>query len=128
MPWVRLPLYVAAQLLASLGAGAVAAALFPGDMAGTATTLAAGVGVGQGLVAEAFFTAYLVFVILMLAGEKSRATALAPVGIGLALFVTQLPGTFFFFFFGHTPSSPLPHSCRDTLSERESAGGNNKNK
>lgn len=94
MPWIRLPLYVSAQLFASLSAAGAAAALFPGDLGATATTLAPGVGVAQGLAAEALLTAYLVFVILMLAGEKSRATALAPVGIGLALFVTQLPGTY----------------------------------
>jgi aquaporin rerated protein, other eukaryote len=39
-----------------------------------------------------FFTSYLVFVILMLATEKSRDTFLAPVGIGLALFVAEIPG------------------------------------
>ncbi len=40
-----------------------------------------------------FLTALLVFVILMLAAEKHNATFIAPVGIGLALFVAELAGT-----------------------------------
>jgi aquaporin related protein len=40
-----------------------------------------------------FLTSLLIFVILMLAAEKSRATFIAPVGIGLALFVAELCGT-----------------------------------
>ena len=39
-----------------------------------------------------FLTALLVFVILMLAAEKHKATYIAPVGIGLALFVCELAG------------------------------------
>jgi hypothetical protein len=39
-----------------------------------------------------FMTAQLVFVILMLAAEKSRDTFIAPVRIGLALFTAELTG------------------------------------
>lgn len=42
-----------------------------------------------------FLTTELVFVILMLAVEKHRATFLAPVGIGLAFFVAELSGVAF---------------------------------
>lgn len=42
-----------------------------------------------------FLTALLVFVILMLAAEKHQATFIAPVGIGLALFVAELAGVYF---------------------------------
>lgn len=42
-----------------------------------------------------FLTAELVFVILMLAVEKHRATFLAPIGIGLAFFVAELSGVAF---------------------------------
>ena len=42
-----------------------------------------------------FLTALLVFVILMLAAEKHNATFIAPVGIGLALFVAELAGVYF---------------------------------
>lgn len=73
-------------------AGAVVQAMFPGDINSVNTLLGPGVSTVQGLFAEMFFTAYLVFVILMLAIEKSRDTFLAPIGIGLALFVAEIPG------------------------------------
>lgn len=38
-------------------------------------------------------TAELVFVVLMLAAEKSKDTFIAPIGIGLALFVAMMGGT-----------------------------------
>ena len=42
-----------------------------------------------------FLTAELVFVIFMLAAEKHKATFLAPIGIALALFVSELTGVYF---------------------------------
>ena len=42
-----------------------------------------------------FLTAMLVFTILMLAAEKHKGTFLAPVGIGLALFICELAGVYF---------------------------------
>ncbi|KAL3418097.1 MIP family channel protein [Phlyctema vagabunda] len=42
-----------------------------------------------------FFTIELVFTILMLAAEKTKATFIAPVGIGLALFVAELVGVYY---------------------------------
>lgn len=42
-----------------------------------------------------FLTALLVFTIFMLAAEKHRATFIAPVGIGLALFIAHLAGVRF---------------------------------
>jgi aquaporin related protein len=41
---------------------------------------------------EMFLTFELVFCIFMLAAEKHRSTFLAPIGIGLALFIAQLAG------------------------------------
>lgn len=41
-----------------------------------------------------FLTAELVLTVLFLAAEKSKATFIAPVGIGLALFVAELTGIF----------------------------------
>lgn len=73
-------------------AGALCKALFPGDFSGTITSVAPGVSKIQGLFGEMFLTAFLMFTILMLAGEKSRTSFVAPVGIGLALFVAQLAG------------------------------------
>jgi aquaporin rerated protein, other eukaryote len=40
-------------------------------------------------------TAELVFVVFMLAAEKHRATFLAPVGIGLALFMAEMAGVYY---------------------------------
>jgi aquaporin related protein len=40
-------------------------------------------------------TAELVFVVFMLAAEKHRATFLAPVGIGVALFMAELAGVYY---------------------------------
>ncbi len=39
-----------------------------------------------------FLTAELLLTVLFLAAEKSKATFLAPVAIGLALFVSELAG------------------------------------
>lgn len=48
----------------------------------------------QGLFVEMFFTLLLAFVVLMLAIEKSEAIFLAPIGIGLVLFVSTIAGVF----------------------------------
>ena len=42
-----------------------------------------------------FLTTLLLFTILMLAAEKSKVTFMAPLGIGLALFVAELAGVFY---------------------------------
>lgn len=92
VPWARAPFLIPAQLIACMCAGALVRVMFPGDVASLNTLLAPGMSIAQGVFAEMFFTAYLVFVILMLAVEKSKDTFLAPIGIGLALFVAEIPG------------------------------------
>lgn len=67
-------------------------AMFPGNISQANTVLGPDTSIAQGVFLEMFFTALLVFVVLMLAAEKSRDTFLAPVGIGLALFVALIPG------------------------------------
>ena len=42
-----------------------------------------------------FLTAELIFTIFLLAAEKHRATFLAPIGIGLSLFIAHLAGVRF---------------------------------
>jgi hypothetical protein len=42
-----------------------------------------------------FLTTQLVFTIFMLAAEKHRATFIAPVGIGLSLFIAELMGVYY---------------------------------
>ncbi len=93
LPWLRTAIFVPSQLIGCICAGAVVKVLFPGDIGSLNTILAPGVNVAQGVFAEMFFTSYLVFVVLILAVEKSRDTFIAPVGIGLALFVAEIPGS-----------------------------------
>lgn len=61
------------------------------------TKLTGGTSIAQGLFIEMFLTAELVLTVLFLAAEKSKATFIAPVGIGLALFVSELTGTAWMF-------------------------------
>lgn len=42
-----------------------------------------------------FLTCELVFTVLMLAAEKSKDTFMAPIGIGLALFVAEIAGVYY---------------------------------
>lgn len=42
-----------------------------------------------------FLTAQLVITIFLLAAEKHKGTFLAPVGIGLSLFIAELSGVYF---------------------------------
>ncbi|CAJ2510816.1 Uu.00g064410.m01.CDS01 [Anthostomella pinea] len=95
LPWKRGAFLFLTQLIACMVAGGVVKVLFPGDMASINTLLVPGVNTAQGLFSEMFFTSFLVFVVLMLAAEKSKDTFIAPVGIGLALFVAEIPGVYF---------------------------------
>lgn len=87
-------LVVISQLLGAIAAAAVVMAIFPGPL-NVRTTLAGGTSVVQGLFIEMFLTAMLVFTIFMLAAEKHKATFIAPVGIGLALFICELMGVYY---------------------------------
>ncbi|KAI9870583.1 MAG: hypothetical protein M1823_008696, partial [Watsoniomyces obsoletus] len=89
-PWMRSLFLLPAQLLGGIVAAALVSCMFPGPMDVYQTRLSAGTSIAQGLFIEMFLTALLVFVILMLAAEKHQATFIAPVGIGLALFVAEL--------------------------------------
>jgi len=93
VPWVRGLLFLPAQVLAGIVAAALVECMTPGSVSSTRTTLAPGMSVAQGVFFEMFLTAQFVFTILMLAAEKSRDTFMAPIGIGLSLFVAELAGT-----------------------------------
>jgi aquaporin related protein len=74
-------------------AAALVKALFTGGLevnitANLVTTLA------QGRIIEMILTAQLVFTIFMLATEKHQGNFMAPVRIGLSLFIAELTGTF----------------------------------
>ncbi|EME39489.1 aquaporin-like protein [Dothistroma septosporum NZE10] len=92
LPRIRGVIFFPVQLLGGVCAAAVASAIIPGDIAVTQTTLGNGVSVMQGLFLEVLFTSLLVLTILMLAVNKSKATFIIPIGIGMALFVTQISG------------------------------------
>ena len=83
-----------AQFLAGICSAGIVSALFPGPL-NVNTTLTGQTSIAQGVFIEMFLTAELVFVIFMLAAEKHKATFLAPVGIGLALFIAEMGGVYF---------------------------------
>lgn len=92
LPWARAAFLVPAQIIASMCAGGLASAMFPGNIAAANSLLSSDTSIVRGLFIEMFFTAFLVFVVLMLAAERSKDTFIAPIGIGLALFVAMLAG------------------------------------
>jgi len=93
LPALRGALLFPPQMLGGMVAAGLVSAMFPGPLA-VQTTLTGGTSIAQGVFIEMFLTAELVFTVLMLAAEKTKATFIAPVGIGLALFVAELAGTF----------------------------------
>lgn len=92
LPVIRSLFLVPAQIVAAICAGALVESMFPGDIGVVNTTLSLGTSITQGVFIEMFMTAELTFVVLMLAAKKSRDTFIAPIGIGLALFVAMLGG------------------------------------
>jgi len=92
--YVRGLVTFSAQIVGSIAAAGIISALFPGDL-NVRTTLGGGTSITRGLFIEMFLTAELVFTIFMLAAEKHKGTFLAPVGIGLALFVAELSGVYY---------------------------------
>ncbi|KAE8548197.1 hypothetical protein EYB25_009991 [Talaromyces marneffei] len=94
LPAIRGVFVVISQIVAGICAAAVVSALFPGPL-NVENTLGGGTNVAQGLFIEMFLTSQLVFVIIMLAVVKHKSTFLAPVGIGLTLFLCHLTGIYF---------------------------------
>ncbi|KAI1388731.1 aquaporin-like protein [Hypoxylon trugodes] len=92
--YIRGPLVILSQILGGIAASAVVWGLTPGPL-NVGTSLGGGTSVVQGLFIEMFLTAQLVFTIFMLAAEKHRATFIAPVGIGLSLFIAELMGVYY---------------------------------
>ena len=105
VPFPRGGLVFISQMLGGMAAAGVVKTLFPGPLAVT-TTLSGGTNKAQGVFIEMFLTAQLVFTIFMLAAEKHKGTFLAPVGIGLSLFIAELAGML-----DHILHRPL---CRDS--------------
>ena len=100
------------QTVAGIVAAYIVKALFQGDLA-VSTELGGGTTTAQGVMIELILTAQLVFTIFMLAAEKHQGNFIAPVGIGLSLFIAELVGMSPTFQTHHTsiPSfSPTPVS------------------
>lgn len=85
-------IFLPAQLAAAMTAAALVSCMFPGGIDRVNTSLSSGTSIVQGLFIEMFLTAQLTFTVLMLAVEKSKDTFIAPLVIGLALFVAELAG------------------------------------
>ncbi|QSZ36472.1 hypothetical protein DSL72_006351 [Monilinia vaccinii-corymbosi] len=94
LPYLRGLFLVIAQIVGGITSAAIVSCLFPGPITFN-TTLGGGASIVQGLFIEMFLTAQLVFTIFMLAAEKHRGTFIAPIGIGLALFIAELTGVYF---------------------------------
>ncbi|KAF7193430.1 Aquaporin-1 [Pseudocercospora fuligena] len=94
LPWVRGALLFFAQILGGMAAAGLVSCMLPGPLT-VATSLGGGTSVAQGVFIEMILTAQLVFTIFMLAAEKHKGTFIAPVGIGLSLFIAELVGVYF---------------------------------
>lgn len=95
LPWLRGLIFLPTQLLAAICAAFVVKALIPTPIALVQTTLAPNISITQGLFLEMFLTSLLTFTVLLLAAEKSKDTFLAPIGIGMALFVAEIAGVYY---------------------------------
>jgi aquaporin related protein len=89
--WFRAILLTIVQCLGAIIAAALVSVLFSGGL-NVSTKLSKTTTLAQGFFIEMILTAQLVFAIFMLAAEKHAATFIAPVGIGLTLFVAEMTG------------------------------------
>lgn len=107
-------LIMIAQILGGIAASAVVSCMLPGPL-NVRKSLGGDTAMVQGLfiqvcfkplsfpiitihnltLLQMFLTAQLVFTIFMLEAEKHRATFIAPVGIGLSLFIAELMGVYY---------------------------------
>lgn len=90
---VRGVLLFIAQMVGAIVGAYLVQALFTGGL-NVSTTLATTTSIAQGVIIEMLLTTLLVFTIFMLAAEKHQGNFIAPVGIGLALFISELVGEF----------------------------------
>ena len=90
----RAIILLAMQISGAIFSSYLVSVLFPTPF-NVRTTLSEGTSLVRGIFIEAILTAELVFTIFMMAKEKHKATFMAPVAIGLALFVAELVGVFY---------------------------------
>ena len=91
LPWLRGALLTLSQILGGIISAAIVSVLFPGPL-NVRTSLSPTATIAQGLFIEMFLTTQLIFTIFMLAAEKHKGTFIAPIGIGLSLFIAELTG------------------------------------
>lgn len=89
--WGRCLLLIGAQFAGTIVASYMVYALFWGGL-NTGTVLGGNTSPAKGVIIEMLLTAQLAFVIFMLAAEEHDATYLAPIGIGLSVFIAHLVG------------------------------------
>lgn len=89
VPPLRGAIMMLSQLIAGMAAAGAASAMTPGPIA-FANGLGGGCSKSRGLFLEAFGTAILCTTVLFMAVEKHRATFMAPLAIGVALFIGHL--------------------------------------
>lgn len=89
VPAIRCVVIVTAQILGGIAAAGASSALLPGPFP-VNVRLGGGTSVVRGLFIEMFTTTMLVMTVIMLAAVKSKSTWLAPIGIGIALFIGHL--------------------------------------
>jgi len=94
IPVVRGILIAITQIVAGIAAAALCSCLYPGPLT-TGTYLGGGTSITRGLFIEMFMTALLVLTVLMLAAEKHKSTYLAPIGIGLSLFIGMMASVYY---------------------------------
>ncbi|CAD6888743.1 unnamed protein product [Tilletia controversa] len=92
LTWYRSIILTFIQFIAAIAAAGVAQLITPGGI-NARTKLGSATTVAQGFFIEMFSTAMLMLTIYLLAGEKHKGTFLAPVGIGLSLFMAELYAT-----------------------------------
>jgi len=93
VPPLRSVFIFVAEIAGAIAAAGLVRGLLPGDAVLFQTVLSNNTTIAQGLFLEVFLTAQLVFAMIMLSVEKTKSTFLAPVGVGLALFIVMLVGT-----------------------------------
>nr|ODN96791.1 aquaporin rerated protein, other eukaryote [Cryptococcus depauperatus CBS 7855] len=91
---LRGALLVFSQILGGMTGAAIINVLIPGKL-NAGTSLGGGTSITQGLFLEVFLTLLLMLAIFFLAAEKHRATFVAPLGIGMALFIAEMVGAFY---------------------------------
>jgi len=88
---VRGVLLFVTQIVGAIVGAYLVQALFTGAL-NVSTTPSATTTIAQAVIIEMILTGLLVFTIFLLAAEKHTGNFIAPVGIGLALFISELVG------------------------------------